>query len=531
MDNTEFLSRLKDPKTYGPKVTEVSLIQTHISIIALTDRYVYKIKKPVNFGFLDFSTLEKRKHFCNEEIRLNKRLCPEIYRDIVSITFDLSDGLKINGKGEIIEYAVEMERFPQDRIMTDLLKEKKVSKHHIENLCSILVDFYHQSTLSNEIKEYGTREAVKKNIDENFIQTKDVVDVTISKDVYHFIKEACDLFFKKQKDVFMKRIHQDAIKDCHGDLHSGNIVISETDDICIFDCIEFNKRFRYIDVASDIGFLAMDLDFNNHFSLSSYLIQTYIDQSKDYDILDVLQFYKSYRAYVRGKVLGFQLNDIHITDEIRNDIIRTARSYYELSEYYASLFQLQCSKRHPYIFLVSGLTGTGKSTLALKLSIDYHAHIINTDIVRKQVAGIDTFERHHDEPNTGLYDPKNVEKTYEQVLDMARSFLSDNKSIVLDATFQKKIHRDMVRELAREHNATLISILCICPDEVARTWLKQRLHEKTASDGRWEIYQTMKKTFEAYDASEDHIEFDTSEETYEKQIEQYTSILSFIKDR
>ncbi|MDG6229772.1 MAG: AAA family ATPase [Candidatus Thermoplasmatota archaeon] len=531
MDNTEFLSRLKDPKTYGPKVTEVSLLQTHISIIALTDRYVYKIKKPVNFGFLDFSTLEKRKHFCYEEIRLNSRLCPEIYRDIVSITFDSSQGLRVNGKGDIIEYAVEMEKFSQDRIMTHLLKEKKVSKHHIESICKILVDFYHRVDPSNDIREYGTLESVKKNIDENFFQTKDVVDVTISKYDYHFIKDACDLFFKKQKDVFLKRIDQDMIKECHGDLHSGNIVIGDTDDICIFDCIEFNKRFRYIDVASDIGFLAMDLDFNNNFYLSSYLIQTYIEQSKDLDILDVLQFYKSYRAYVRGKVLGFQLNDVHITDETRNDIIRTARSYYDLSLYYASLFQLQCSRKHPYIFLVSGLTGTGKSTLALKLSIDYHAQIINTDIVRKQVAGIDTFERHHDEPNTGLYDPRNVENTYEQVLALARSFLSEHKSIVLDATFQKKIHRDMVRELAREHNATLIPILCICPDEVARSWLMQRLHEKTASDGRWEIYQTMKKTFEPYDASEDHIEFDTSEETYEKQREQYTSILSFIQDR
>ena len=531
MEQSVFVKSLKNPSTYGSDVSSVQLLQTHISFVALTDTFVYKIKKPVNFGFLDFSTLEKRKQFCEEEIRLNKRLCPEIYVDVVALTETKESGLEINGKGPVVDYAIKMNQFSQENIMTSLLEQGKVTKNHIDMLCRILVNFYQTYESNETIQQYGTLESVKQNIDENFIQTKDVIDVTIQKETYSFLKESCDLFFKQNKDVFKKRLKQDRIRDCHGDLHSGNIVLSDNGTICVFDCIEFNKRFRYIDVASDIGFLAMDLDFHNQFYLSSYLIQTYVEKSKDEDVYDVLNFYKSYRAYVRGKVLGFQLADPHIEEEKQKDIISTAQRYYDLSAYYAELFLLHLKRKQPIVFLVSGLTGTGKSTLASKLAVDYHATIINTDVVRKQLAGINTYERHHDEPNTGLYDPKNVMATYEKVIEQGKDHLLNGRSVVFDATFQRKTHRDMAKKLAEEHHAVFVPILCTCPDDIAKTWLEKRLHEKTVSDGRWEIYQEMKKTFEAYEKTEEHVMVDMSKETYQDQMIQFQKILSFIKQR
>jgi uncharacterized protein len=532
MEQTEFVNAIRDPLTYGTDVHHVTMMQTHISFVILSGNFVYKIKKPVDFGFLDFSTLEKRKHFCEEEIRLNKRLCPEIYLEVVALTkTDEDSGLTINGTGPVVEYAVKMKRFPQDRIMTSLLQEGYVEKEHIDVLSSQLIDFYKRSDGTDEIRSYGSLHSVKKNIDENFEQTRDMIEVTIPKQIYTSIRLACERFFKDHANVFEDRVEKGFIRDCHGDLHSGNIVIKKDKDICIFDCIEFNTRFRYIDVASDIGFLAMDLDYHNHFYLSSYLIQTYVEHSHDTSLFNVLNFYKSYRAYVRGKVVGFQLNDPHIEKEKRDDIIAITKKYYALSQYYAELFSISSETKRPLVFLVSGLTGTGKSTLASKISVDYHAHLINTDVVRKKRAGIDTFERHHDEPNTGLYDPKYVQQTYEEVMKIAEGHLKHGENVVLDATFQQKIHRTMAKNLAKTYNALFIPIVTSCPEKIAKQWLEQRLHQRTASDGRWEIYKAMKKTFEPYDGTGDHITVDMSKESYDDQMEQFEKILAYIKKR
>ncbi|MCK5031340.1 MAG: AAA family ATPase, partial [Thermoplasmatales archaeon] len=364
-----------------------------------------------------------------------------------------------------------MREFSQEEIMTNLIKQGKIHEETIEGICNILVDFYNSGRYSKEIDDYGKLEAVKQNINENFEQTQSVVDVTISRDVYACIKDLSNKFFEEKKAVFEKRIKGKHIHDCHGDLHSGNIVVSD-DNIYIFDCIEFNKRFRYCDVASDIGFLAMDLDYLNHPYLSSYLIDKYIEKSHDKGIFDVLNFYKSYRAYVRGKVLGFRLSDQNIHEEERKNTIETAEKYFDLSQYYASLFSLDLKNKKPLLFIVSGLSGTGKSTASLKISVDYHAHYINTDTIRKKLAGIDKFEKHHDEVNTGLYSPEKIEYTYEKVMEKAEYLLKKGENVVLDATFQKKSYRDMARKIAEENDAISVLIQCTCPENIVKKWLE-----------------------------------------------------------
>ncbi len=525
-----FIQQLKNPQTYQlPNNSLINIIQTHISFVVLTEKFAYKVKKPVNFGFLDFSTLNKRKQYCEEELRLNSRLCPQIYEEVVTFT-ETSDGnhIEINGSGPIVEYAVKMNQFSQENIMMDLLKKKIITKDHLNELVSSLVRFYSSSKKSEEISSYGSIDSIKQNIDENFEQTFNKIGLTITKDKFEYIKQANEEFFTYKKDDVVKRKENGFIKSCHGDLHSGNIVLLN-DSLCVFDCIEFNKRFRYIDVASDIGFFAMDLDFRGFPYLSSYLITQYIKKSNDKTILTVLNIYKSYRAYVRGKVLGFQLDDLHIEESRKQMLLKEISMYFDLSSYYASLMNIQVNLQNPIIFMMSGLTGTGKSTVAEKISIDYDAAVINTDIVRKEDAGMDKFERHLDNPNQGLYSPEKVHVTYEKVIEKARSELKKGNNVVLDATFQKQEHRIMVKQLSQEFDAVFIPVFCTCPESVAKEWLDERLKSKSVSDGRWEIYQLQKETFDMFTDDEQPVIIDTSESKFTNQLAMFSSILERIE--
>jgi len=523
MNQGLLFDHLKNPKFYGPQVTSVQLLQTHISYVALTGTYAYKVKKPVNFGFLDFSTLDKRKYFCEEELRLNKRLCPEMYLDVLPITQD-GNLLTLDGTGPIVEYALKMKEFPQECIMTHLLQHGKISEEIMDHLISILINFYQKQEPTEEIIKYGALSSVKQNIEENFNQTRPMIDITIPKETFWYIKEEVEKFFEHKKDVFEQRMKTGKIYDCHGDLHSGNIVVSD-DRIHIFDCIEFNERFRFCDVASDIGFLAMDLDYLNHPYLSSYFIEKYVEKSKDKDVYTLLNFYKSYRAFVRGKVHGFQLNDPHIDPSAKKRLLTSAKQYFELSEYYTRLFSLDLRKNTPILFLVAGLSGTGKSTIARKIAVDYHATLINTDLVRKEAAGIDPYEQHHDQYNTGLYDPKKIDETYELVMKHASSSLQKGENIVLDATFQKKKYRQMARHLAATHHATMIIVQCICPDAIVKKRLEDRVKKKSISDGRWEVYQAQKTTYEPFTTEEQYHTIDTSNESFDYRMGFYHQLL------
>jgi len=529
MDHETFIEELQNPETFNlSSDVDIDVIQTHISFVILTKNSAYKIKKPVDFGFLDFSTLEKRKHFCKEELRLNSRLCPELYEEIIAFTeTDNGSRVEINGEGPVVEYAVKMKQFPQKNIMTHLLQQNKITTHHIDELVNELVSFYASSPSNEEIASYGSIDAVKKNIDENFDQTKDKIGITISKPQFDHIKEANDLFFEKQYTVIQKRKENGYIKSCHGDLHSGNIVLFKNS-LCVFDCIEFNKRFRYIDIASDIGFFAMDLDIQNYPFLSSYLMTQYLKKSKDTTLLSVINLYKSYRAYVRGKVLGFQLDDPHIEEAKKQSLIDQIKTYFDLSAYYASLMVLAVEVSYPIVFMMSGLTGTGKSTVARKISVDYDAVVINTDVVRKETAGVDKYERHLDEPNKGMYSPKRVHQTYVNVMNFAKEYLEKGKNVVLDATFQKWDHRNMAHELADDYNALVIPVYCTCPESVAKEWLENRMKSKSVSDGRWEIYQKQKESFDMFTHDEQPLIFNTAETGYDARMHMFTSIIDRI---
>jgi len=330
-DQKEVVDALLTTEAYPQETGEIDLIQTHISFVFLTKDYVYKVKKAVNFGFLDFSNLDKRRIFCEKELQLNRRLCPEIYLDVVSI--NKSDTIKISGTGEIVEYALKMKRLPQEKIMTQLLKQGKIDKRTVEEIAKITARFHSNAQTSPTISEFGSIKIIKTNWDENFAQTKKYIDQTILQTDFHFIQTMVNTFIEKNRRLFESRIFNERIRDCHGDLHSGNIFV--TDKICIFDAIEFNDRFRYSDVVADVSFLAMDLDFQRRPDLAKYFIEKYVSFSNDQQIILLLPFYKCYRAYVRGKVVSFRLNDPNINRQEKTSAIKEAQAYFKLSADYA----------------------------------------------------------------------------------------------------------------------------------------------------------------------------------------------------
>jgi len=335
MDIPSLKKALLNPKIYPDHPKEVGFFETHISLLFFTGNHVYKVKKPVDFGFLDFTSLEKRKFFCVQEVNLNRRLSPEIYLGVVKITKD-GNQILLDGRGEVVEYAVKMKQIPEELLMDKLLEKKQVTPKMIEAVSEKLVHFYFTAETNESIKSFGRPERVKQDTDENFEQTIRYMGVTIPKDVYEEIKNKTNDFFRTGEPILYQRMASDKIRDCHGDLRLEHIFWGK--EISIFDCIEFNERFRYTDVAADIAFLAMDLDYHGREDLSEHLISAYIGESGDYELMGVLDFYKCYRAYVRGKVESFRLDDPNIPEKEKEEALKRAQKYFNLSYRYAQRF-------------------------------------------------------------------------------------------------------------------------------------------------------------------------------------------------
>jgi len=329
----QVVEALMKPDAYDEEPGQIELTQTHISFVFLTRNFVYKVKKALDFRFLDFTTLEKRRFFCEKELELNRRLCGDMYLEVVPI--NRSKIIKMKGEGETIEYAVKMKRMPQDKMMDKLLEEKKVDNKLIDSIAKIIAEFHSKAETNGRISEFGSLAIIETNWKENFEQTREFVGKTISMKNFKLIHERIDDFMKRNLSFFEKRVAEDRVRDCHGDIHSGNIFI--TDRIYIFDAIEFNERFRYSDVASDVAFLAMDLDFKERTDLSNFFVKKYVKYSGDQELTKLLPFYKCYRAYVRGKVTSFKLEDPNVGSEEKNAAMKEAKAYFKLASTYAEI--------------------------------------------------------------------------------------------------------------------------------------------------------------------------------------------------
>lgn len=327
-----YIQMLLQPDTYDHEAHEVQLVQTHISYVLLAGDYVYKFKKPVDFGFLDFSTLDKRKHCCEQELLLNRRLCPDIYLGLVEVK-TLGETISLGGDGEVIEYGVKMSRMPEERMMVNVIKAGRLGSEHIDALVGVLVPFYQQADHNPEIDSFGTSKAVSVNVLENFDQTESFIGGgAISRKQFDLISTYARSVLADES-LFNERIKDGYIRDCHGDLYSANICLA--DKVYIYDCIEFNQRFRYCDMASDVAFLAMDLDFHGLTEFSDSFIDRFCRQSGDQGLKQMLNFYKCYRAYVRGKIGLFTAADPAVDEAVKKSSLAAAARYFQLAERYA----------------------------------------------------------------------------------------------------------------------------------------------------------------------------------------------------
>ncbi|HIJ89415.1 MAG: hypothetical protein OEV89_00970 [Desulfobulbaceae bacterium] len=329
-----YIQALLRPEAYPHSAPEISLVQTHISYVLLAGDFVYKIKKPVDFGFLNFTTLEKRRHFCEQELVLNRRLCPSLYLGLTTITQQEDSTFALDGPGIPVEYAVKMARMPEERMMAKVIAQGGLTREILDRIIAILVPFYARAESGPAIEKFGTAQAVSVNVLENFDQTQGFIGcAALSREQFESIGSYARAFLGNEQ-LFAARIAEGRVRDCHGDLYSANICLA--DQIFIYDCIEFNERFRYCDVASDVAFLAMDLDFHGLPELSRYFIEHFCRAANDTTLLPMLNFYKCYRAYVRGKIGLFTAHAPEVDPATADNCLALAKKYFALAERYAA---------------------------------------------------------------------------------------------------------------------------------------------------------------------------------------------------
>lgn len=497
-----FIRQLLNPDAYPHSVDRVELVQTHISFVLLAGQHVYKIKKPVNFGFLDFSTLGKRRFYCQQEVALNSRLCPDIYLGVSRIR-ESNGRIAVDGPGRVVEYAVHMRRLPAERMMDRLLAKGELTTAMVARLAERLAEFHQEAETSPRIARYGDR-AIRFAWRENFQQWQPYIGQTLTAEQDRLLREYVRWFLKYNRSLLQRRVQELRIRDCHGDLRSDAVCF--TDGLCLFDCIEFNKRFRYTDVAGDVAFLAMDLDYRGRPDLAEAFSQHYRQASGDSDLMQVMAFYKCYRAAVRGKVEGFRLGQPEISSGEKRAALRAAKRYFALACRYAR-------QDRPLLLITCGLTATGKSALAQRLAQAQDLALISSDVVRKELAGLPP-EAHRYEPfQRGIYSPRFTDRTYRALLERAQGLLGKGRSVIIDASFVRRKHRRWARRLAQRQGADFYCLEFRAPDSAVRRRLARRLREGgDPSDARWEVYLAQKEIFQPVDELEPerHILIDSS---------------------
>jgi len=499
MDQDLIHKKLLEASFYPDRTSGVEYRETHISRVYLLDEFVYKMKKPVNMGFLDFSTLEKRLFYCEEEVRLNSRFCPDTYLGVFPICLEGSD-IHIGPPGEIIEYAVKMRRLPEDMMLNvRLRKPEDVTRDDMVKIGRHIASSHLALPPCNHDEGYSDLMHVKRNWNENFLQTESFAGSVISPEGFESLKGYVTYFLERHDGMIDEREKAGWVRECHGDLHAEHICL--TDPLRIYDCIEFNRRFRVSDILADIAFLLMDIDRRGRPELSEILWDSYGKAFGEGLPEDLLCFYKVYRAFVRAKVAAFASSQHEADAAAKEDSRKRALSYFNLALGYLN---------QPVMIITCGLMGTGKTRVASALASALRAELIRSDVIRQD------FKSTLDEGKkagflSGPYRKETTEKVYGTMARKAREQLMEGRNVILDAAFGDPAQRRRMRTVASEFNVPFTIIHCSCPREVALERLAARFQEGSdASDGRVELYDIQKEHFQPPSGNEPVIEVDTT---------------------
>ncbi|MBW1744596.1 MAG: AAA family ATPase, partial [Deltaproteobacteria bacterium] len=494
---------MSQPEFYPHRVKAVEQRETHISKVFLTGDYAYKVKKPLNLGFLDFTTLKKRRHFCFQELILNQRLTRAVYLDVLPITFQ--DGkYYLAGPGNTVEYTLKMRQLPDACSMVRLLEKGKVDTGAIQALAAFLAGFYAQAPTGGHINTFGEWKTVWANCEENFQQTEGFVGKILPEKTCQIIRAATRSFLRRWQDLFQNRVERGRIRDCHGDLRTGHIYF--VDGIQVIDCIEFNDRFRYSDIASDLAFLAMDLDHEGYPDVSQNLLTAYVQHTKDQNVFVLLDFYKCYRAFVRVKVNCLRLHEGGLGTIEYDKLFEDTYRYMELAYRYAVQFT------RPTLWVMSGLPASGKSVTAEEIAKAFGIRVFRSDVIRKELFGVEPTAEVELAFEEGIYSRTATSLTYGKLLLLTQEEIEKGCSVILDATYGSRRHRSEVLRLARDMDVNLIFVECVCHEDLIKERLRERETVPSISDARLPHIKEIKAAFEPLDEVPDemHIVVDTA---------------------
>jgi uncharacterized protein len=478
-----FVQALCRPEAYAHPVDAVELRQTHISWVFLAGDYAYKVKKPVDFGFLDFSTLARRGTDARLELELNRRLSPDIYLGL-SYVVRRDAAFFVDGPGARIEPVVRMRRLPDAGMLVNLLANQAVTPALVQRIARRLARFHARAATGAGVDEYGTLSAIRRNWHENFLQLGPFEGRTIAKTVNDAIRAYTERYLATHRELFDARVAEGRIRDGHGDLHASSIC-AEGRHLWLFDCLEFSPRYRCGDVAGEVAFLAMDLDHFGRADLATASVDAYVGASGDEQVRELLPFYACYRAYVRGKVRSLRLTGLDASGTAAHiaAVEDDARSYFDLARSYAGW------PAGPLLMVVMGLPASGKTTLARALAGRLGLVHLNSDVVRKELAGSRPTEHHDDRYGEGLYTAATTRRTYAAMRRRAGRWLGRGRSVVLDATFGDAGERSALDRLARRRGVALLVVECRADHaELQRRLAARRADPGRASDARLELW-------------------------------------------
>ena len=493
MELDQIVQALQDPAAFPHPAGDLKLHHTHISVVVLAGDFAYKVKKPVDLGFLDFTTLERRRFFCSEEVRLNRRLAPDVYLDVVPLTLR-DGGLRVGGLGDPVEYAVRMRRLAPDATALARLERGELARGDVEHLAVRLARFHGEAPGGERIAHFGGFEVVAGNARENFDQSRNHVGHTVEAGVFERARVLTEAELERRRELIGDRARRGVPRDTHGDLHLDHVYFlpdrPPPGDVAIVDCIEFNERFRFADPVSDMAFLAMDLAYRDRRDLAARFSDAYLAAAADPEGRALLPLYRSYRSAVRAKVEGIASLDVEVPEASRTRAAERACAYWLLT-----LGQLETPARRPGLVLVAGLPATGKSTLAAGLGGSASFEVVASDRVRKELAGLPPGRSAAAAPDEGLYAPGWTERTYAALLDRASAILRRGGRALVDASFHREERRRDFVALARSL-AVPVRVLVCRTDPMS---VRRRLESRSGgpSDADWGIYRAMAARWQA----------------------------------
>ncbi|MDO8704185.1 MAG: AAA family ATPase [Sulfuricaulis sp.] len=461
------IQALHNAACYNHAVQDIHVVETHISWVVLTGPYAYKIKKPVNLGFLDFSALDKRRFYCEEELRLNRRLAEALYLGVIPITGSPASP-RLNGSGAAIEYAVKMVQFSEEARLDRMLARGELQPMHIDLLAQELAAFHGRIASAGHDQAFGDPEHVHEPVRQNFEQIRPRIEARDQVQLRR-LEIWSELSFAELKKIFAARKHRGFIRECHGDAHLANMVWRD-DRVVLFDCLEFNENLRWIDTLSELAFVTMDLDDRARPDLARRALNSYLEHTGDYEGIAVFRFYQVYRALVRAKVACIRSSQSGLSAAEKQKVRAEYLGYAQLAERYTQSPQATLIVTH-------GFSGSGKTWLSQQLLANLGAIRLRSDVERKRLHGLAPQARSGSNIDDGIYTATAGRRTYARLAELAQTILRAGYPVIVDAAFLKREQRAQLRAAAEQARAPFVILDIRAPDNILRERLRQRARQ------------------------------------------------------